>query len=63
MSSFKLSLEQKSVPSLSPILVMVAVAINLHTTIIQVHVGRNLVDDVLLNEGSGAKMIIEDLKK
>jgi hypothetical protein len=31
--------------------------------IIQVHVGRNLVDDMLLDEGFGANIIIEDLKK
>jgi hypothetical protein len=42
---------------------MVSVAMNLHTMGIQIHVGRNLVDDVLLDEGSGANIIIEDLKK
>jgi hypothetical protein len=63
MSSFKLSSKQKSIPSLSPILVMAAVAINLHMTVIQVHVGQNLVDNVLLDEGSSANIIIKDLKK
>jgi hypothetical protein len=39
------------------------VAIDLHMAVIQVHVGQNLVDDVLLDEGSGANIITEDLRK
>jgi hypothetical protein len=39
------------------------VAIDLHMAVIQVRVGQNLVDDVLLDEGSGANIIIEDLRK
>ncbi len=31
--------------------------------VIQVHVRKNLVDDVLLNEGSSANIITEDLRK
>jgi hypothetical protein len=31
--------------------------------VIQVHVGQNLVDDVLLNGGFGAKIITEDVRK
>ncbi len=51
------------VPSLPPILVVALVAIDLHMGVIQVHVKRNLVDDVLLDEGSSANIIIEDLQK
>lgn len=42
---------------------MTLVAINPHMTIIQIHIGQNLVDDVLLGEGFGANIIIEDLRK
>lgn len=42
---------------------MALVAIDLHMAVIQVHVGQNLVDDVLLDESSSAKIIIEDLRK
>jgi len=51
------------VPSLPSILVMASIAIDFHMGVIQVHVKRNLVDDVLLDEGSSANIIIEDLQK
>jgi hypothetical protein len=56
-------LEQKSIPTLPLIPAMTLVAINPHMAVIQVHIGQNLVDDVLLGEGSRANIIIEDLKK
>jgi len=59
----KLFLEQKSIPTLPLLLAMTLVAINPHMTIIQIHIGQNLVDDVLLSEGFGANIIIEDLRK
>jgi hypothetical protein len=40
-----------------------SVAINPHMAIIQVHVGQNLVDDVLLDGGSGANIIARDLRR
>jgi len=42
---------------------MASIAIDFHMGVIQVHVKRNLVDDVLLDEGSSANIIIEDLQK
>jgi hypothetical protein len=42
---------------------MASVAINPHMVVIQIHVGRNLVDDVLLGESFGANVITEDLRK
>jgi hypothetical protein len=59
----ELSSKQKLVPFLPPILAMALVAINPHTLVIQGHVGRNMVDDVLLDEGSSANIITKDLKK
>jgi hypothetical protein len=59
----KFFVKQKLVPPLPSIPAVALVAIDPHMVIIQVHVGRNLVDDVLLNEGFGANIITEDLKK
>jgi len=42
---------------------MASIAINPHMTVIQVNVGQNLVDDVLLDGGSGANIIAEDLRR
>jgi hypothetical protein len=39
------------------------VTIDLHMEIIQVHVGKNILKDVLLDGGSSVNIIIEDLKK
>jgi hypothetical protein len=39
------------------------VAIDLHMATIQVHVGKNIVKDILLDGGPGVNIIIEDLKK
>jgi hypothetical protein len=39
------------------------VAINLHMAVILVHVGQNLVDDVLLNEGFGANIIKKYMRR
>jgi hypothetical protein len=40
----------KLIVPLEPIPIITLVAIDLHIAIIQVHVGKNLVDDVLSNE-------------
>lgn len=40
----------KLIVPLEPIPIITLVIIDLHMAIIQVHVGKNLVDDVLLNE-------------
>ncbi len=42
---------------------MVSVNIDPHMAVIQVHVGQNLVDDVLLDGGFGANIITKDLRK
>ncbi len=42
---------------------MALVAINLHMAVILVHVGQNLVDDVLLNEGFGANIIKKYMRR
>ncbi len=42
---------------------MALIAINPHMAVIQIHIGQNLVDDVLLGGGSRANIITEDLKK
>jgi hypothetical protein len=59
----KISLEQKLIPTLSTILAVALVTINPHMVVIQVHVGQNLIDDVLLDKGSRTNIIIEDLRK
>jgi hypothetical protein len=56
-------LEQKSIPIIPPIPAMALIAINPHMAVIQIHIGQNLVDDVLLGGGSRANIITEDLKK
>lgn len=40
----------KLIVPLEPIPIITLIIIDLHMAIIQVHVGKNLVDDVLLNE-------------
>jgi hypothetical protein len=40
-----------------------SIAIFLHMAIIQVHLGKNIVEDVLLDGGLGVNIIIEDLCK
>jgi hypothetical protein len=50
-------LEQKWIPFLPLIPAVVLVAINPHMVVIQIHVGRNLADDVLLDEGFSANII------
>jgi hypothetical protein len=52
-----------SLNSFPSIPTMTLVAIDLHMVIIQVHVGKKLVDDMLLDEGFGANIITKDLKK
>jgi hypothetical protein len=37
--------------------------INPHMAIISMHVGENLMEDVLWDEGSGVNIIIKDLRK
>jgi hypothetical protein len=44
-------------------LAMASIAINPHMVVIQVHVGWNMVDDVLLDENFGANIITKDLRK
>jgi hypothetical protein len=39
------------------------VIINPHMAIILVHVGKNILEGVLLDEGLGVNIIIEDLRK
>jgi hypothetical protein len=39
------------------------VAIDPHMTVIPIHVGKNLVEDVLLDGGSSVNIITEDLKE
>ncbi len=46
----KLPYVMKLIVPLEPIPIITLVTIDLHMAIIQVHVGKNLVDDVLLNE-------------
>lgn len=59
----KFSSEQRSIPILPPIPALALIAIDPHMAVIQVHIRRNLVDDVLLGGGSKANIIIEDLRK
>jgi hypothetical protein len=40
-----------------------SIAIDLHLAIIQIHVGRNVVDDMLLDRGSRTNIIDKDLRK
>jgi len=40
-----------------------SVVVDPHMAINQVHLGKNLVEDVLLDGGSNANIIMEDLKK
>jgi hypothetical protein len=42
---------------------MASIAIDPHMAIIHVHVGQNLMDDVLLDIGSRANIITKDLRK
>ncbi len=51
------------IPTLPPISALALIAINPHMVVIQVHIGRNLVDDVLLGGGSKANIITKDLRK
>jgi hypothetical protein len=39
------------------------VAIDLHMVVIQVHVGKNIVEDVPLGQGFGINIMIEELQK
>jgi len=39
------------------------VIVNLHMVIIQVQIGKNIVEDVLLDGGFGVNIIIENLRK
>jgi len=48
---------------LKPKIIVVLVAINLHMAIILVHLGKNLVEDVLFEGGSKINVIFEDLHK
>jgi hypothetical protein len=56
-------MEQKLIPLLPPLLAMASIAIDPHMVVIQVNVGRNLVDDVLLDGGSAANIVTKDLRK
>jgi hypothetical protein len=40
-----------------------SIIVDPHMAIILMHVGKNLVEDVMLDEGSGVNIITEDLKK
>jgi hypothetical protein len=55
--------KQKSIPTLPLIMATTLIAIDPHMAVIHVHIGQNLVDDVLLGEGSRANIIIKDLRK
>lgn len=48
---------------LKPKIIVVLVTINLHMVIILVHLGKNLVEDVLFEGGSKINVIFEDLQK
>jgi len=48
-------------PKLKTIIALVV--INPHMVVILIHVGKNLVEDVLLDGGSEVNIIIEDLQK
>jgi hypothetical protein len=45
-----------------PILVVTSIAIDRHMVIIHVHIGKNLVDDELLDGRLGVNIIMEKLK-
>jgi len=40
-----------------------SIALNPHMEIIQVHMGKNIMEDVLLDGGLGVNIIIKDLRK
>jgi hypothetical protein len=52
----------KQVGSLVPKVGTTTIAIDNHMTIIQIHIGKNTIDDVLLDGGSRINIIIEQLR-
>jgi hypothetical protein len=57
------SLNSRSTPTLPPILTMASIAIDPHIAVIHVHVGGNLVDDVLLDRSLKTNIITKYLRK
>jgi hypothetical protein len=45
-----------------PILVVASIVIDHHMVVIHVHIGKNLIDDELLDDRLGVNIIIEKLK-
>jgi uncharacterized membrane protein len=56
----KLVLQRKNVITLGPILIIALVVIDLHMVVIQVYVGKNMVEDVLLDGGFNVNITMEE---
>ncbi len=54
--------KKKQVGSLVPEVRKIAIAIDNHMVVIQIQIGMNTIKDVLLDGGSGANTIIEQLR-
>jgi len=60
---FKVSPSSKPTHLQAPPSKVRSLVIDLHMAVILVHVGKNIVEDVLLDGGLGVNNITEDLKK
>jgi hypothetical protein len=59
----KLAHGKITITTTRPNLVIIVVVINLHMVMIQVHAGKNIVEDVLLNGGFDVNIMTKELRK
>ncbi len=53
--------DKKNITTIRPNSVITLVVINLHMVVIQIHVGKNIIEDVLLDGGYNVNIMMEEL--